>query len=108
MSSERELWQRAREDRVVVEDAVREHRVEHGDVMVGLAQQRSDLQGRERRIRLGAPPLLLVEAEEIGMSHEHGKQRETLARNVGVSTRDPVRGFTRLGTPPSEASSDGR
>ncbi len=30
-----------------------------------------DLQSRERRVRLRAPPLLLVEAEEIRMSHEH-------------------------------------
>ena len=69
---------------VIVLDSRRQHGVEDGDVVARRAQQRGDLQRRERRIRFRALALLLVETQEIGMADEYRQQREPLA-DTGTS-----------------------
>src|SRR3546814_4544635 len=64
--------------------AFRKHGVEQRHVVPHLSQHRGNLDGGERRIRLAAFPLLLVEAEEIGVGEldsEHVTGRFPAARH---------------------------
>src|SRR3546814_14444933 len=63
---------------------LRKHGVEQRHVVPHLSQHRGNLDGGERRIRLAAFPLLLVEAEEIGVGEldsEHVTGRFPAARH---------------------------
>ena len=53
--------------------AARQHGVEERHAMTHLAQQGGHLERRQRRIRLGAVPLLPVELEEVRMGNQDGQ-----------------------------------
>src|SRR3546814_5259801 len=68
----------------VLVGAFRKHGVEQRHLVPHLSQHRGNLDGGERRIRLAAFPLLLVEAEEIGVGEldsEHVTGRFPAARH---------------------------